>query len=192
MKYHGACSCGKVKIGIDLDPFLIYNCHCSHCRSFASGVGSKNAKAACHAGAALWRWNMHLWCDDDSLGGSNDVNEIMEYEKTSANGGLFAMSRGRCRHCKDPMVEYCHRLVAPFVMVACDPVVGLPKPNTNIFYNSGYQKGTDGLRTIYSDFGSLLYEAWIIFIIAIPSLPRSIWTRLGRSGKTRSSLSKVE
>ena len=169
MKYQGACSCGKVKIGIDIDPFLIYNCHCSRCRAFASS--GKKDPALFHAGAAVWRWNVQV----------DGGNDALEYEHTSANGGLFAMSRGRCCQCKDPMIEYCHRLVAPFVMVARDPLPGLPPANTNIFYNSGYQKGTGGLRTIHSDVSSLLFEVWIILIIAIPSLPRSIWSRITRS-----------
>jgi hypothetical protein len=168
MKYQGACRCGKVRIGIDIDPFLIYNCHCSRCRAFAS---HEKDPALFHAGAAVWRWNVHVDSDDDDL---------LKYERTSANGGLFAMSRGRCRECNDPMVEYCHRLVAPFVMVACDPFKDLPSPDTNIFYNSGYQKGTGGLRTIHTDLGSLFYEVWIILIVAIPSIPRSIWSRLTR------------
>lgn len=173
MKYQGACSCGKVRIGIDIDPFLIYKCHCSHCRAFASrGKDS----APFHAGAAVWRWNVEV---------EGNVDDILEYEQTSANGGLFAMSRGRCRQCKDPMIEYCHRMVAPFIMVASDPFKDLPSPDTNIFYNSGYQKGTGGLRTIHTDVGSLLYEVWVILIVAIPSIPRAIWSRFTRGRRQK-------
>lgn len=180
MKYQGACRCGKVRIGIDIDPFLIYNCHCSHCRAFASHGGDP---ALFHAGAAVWRWNVQVDSDEDN---------ILEYEQTSANVGLFSMSRGRCRDCKDPMIEYCHRMVAPFVMVAHSPLPGLPPPDTNIFYNSGHRKGTGDLRTIHSDFGSLLYEVWIILIVAIPSIPRSIWSRFTRSNRKRRTPFKQE
>jgi hypothetical protein len=173
MKYQGSCSCGKIKIGVDIDPFLNYNCHCSHCREFAS---KENTKALYHAAGAMWCWNVDL----------EDEQKVMEYNKTSALVGLFAMSRGRCRYCKDPMIEYCHRLVAPFVMVPTN-VLGLPPPDTNIFYNSGLKQGTHGLHTLYTDFGSLMYEIWIILIVAIPSIPKSILTRLGRGRNNSNS-----
>jgi hypothetical protein len=165
--YQGSCSCGKVKIGVDIDPFLNYKCHCSHCRSFAS---RGSTKALYHSGGAVWRWNAYL----------DDEENVMEYDETRALGGLFAMSRGRCSNCKDPIIENCHRLVAPFVMVPTNTLVGLSHPDTNIFYNSGLKQGTHGLRTIYTDFGSLMYEIWIILIVAIPSIPKSIIARLRR------------
>lgn len=181
MKHQGSCSCGSVQIGIDTDPFLVYNCHCSHCRKFASKPYDDDASAApaalYHHGAGVWRWNVCV-----SGNGSNSSEVLLDYEETTATAGLFAMSRGRCRQCKDPVVEWCHRLVAPFCMVACEPFIGQLKPadTTNIFYDSGLFQGTNGLRTIHTDLGSLLYEVYIILIVAIPSLPRSIWARLSR------------
>ena len=155
MKHEGSCSCGNVKIDLDTDPFLNYNCHCSHCRTFGRSV--------IHHGAAMWRWNVK-------------VNGAVKYEKTTSLFGLFGMSRGRCESCEDPIVEWCERLMYPFAMVMGKPLK-LPPASVNIFYNSGLQQGTNDLLTIRSDLGSMLYEFVMIVLVAIPNLPRSICAR---------------
>lgn len=159
MKHTGSCGCGAVTIGLDTDPFLNYNCHCSHCRSFAN--------SSFQSGAAAWRWNVK-------------TTGMIHYDRTTALFGLFGMSRGRCANCREPVVEWCERFVWPFVMVVSKPLKLAP-PNVNLFYDSGLKEGTKDLLTIRSDLGSLLYEVLIIVVVAIPSLPRSLYARLTRS-----------
>jgi len=154
---HGRCSCGSVRLSIDVDPIMTYNCHCSRCRSFAN--------ADFHQGAAVWSWNAQVEGD-------------LEYKNTTSLFGLFAMSRGSCAKCKDPMYEACHRLIAPYAMVSSKPF-GF-KANSNLFYDSGKQLGTQGLRTVRSDIGSLLFEILMIIFVAIPSIPRSLIARMNR------------
>jgi hypothetical protein len=176
MKYQGTCQCGKVRIGILSDPFLKYNCHCSHCRAFASKYCTFTADAAgksCaangapfHAGVFVWRWSVLL---------EEDGNESIEYEYTSSLGGLFGLARGRCAGCKQPVWERGRHLAAPYAMVMAPPLMNV-LPDTNIFYNSGLRQGTEDLpRTIYSDLGSWLFQIWIVLSVALPQLPSSIF-----------------
>ena len=162
MKYQGSCKCGAVKLGVDAEPFLLYNCHCSHCRAFATKYSSRYDLF--HTAGAIWRWNTH-------------IQGNLDYEWTTSLMGLIGLSRGRCSKCKEPMVEYGERLVKPFAMVMCRPLGDL-KPTVNLFYNSGHTKGTMGLKTLYSDLGSLLYEIFVICCYGLSSLPRSIATYL--------------
>ena len=181
MKYQGACQCGKVRVGILTEPFLKYNCHCSHCRAFASrycatiadndgtckspeGAAAVN-RAPYHPGVFVWRWSVLL---------DEDGDEAIEYEYSSSLGGLFGLARGRCSNCKQPVWERGRRLAAPYAMVMAPPLRNVV-PDTNIFYNSGFQKGTVGARTtIYTDFGSWMFQIWIVLSVAIPQLPSSI------------------
>lgn len=163
----GTCQCGAVSIAIDIKPFLTYNCHCSHCRGFASKYHqSKPAKY--HGGAAVWKWNVAL-----------QGQENISYEKSSSLGGLFAMSRGRCSKCHQPIWESGERAILPFAMVMTEPLLKL-QPNTDIFYNSGLQEKPTGKTVVKSDLGSLLYEIYLIVFVAIPLIPWSIFKRLLR------------
>jgi hypothetical protein len=178
MKHQGACSCGAVEIAIDTTPFLLYRCHCSHCRAFATlpsqGNPDGNATrgvAPYHTAGAVFRWNVDVTKGQDML----------DYASTVDFTGMLGMSRGRCRQCHSPMVEWCHRLAIAFCMVPLQPLRPKLEPDTNLFFDSGFQKETLGLRTIHSDWASLLYEVWLILTVAIPSLPRSLWERFSRS-----------
>lgn len=169
----GTCQCGAVSLAIDIKPFLTYNCHCSHCREFASRYRSEPVPF--HGGGAVWKWNVALRKGHDHL----------EYERSCALGGLFAMSRGRCRTCHQPIWEKGERFILPFAMVMAQPLLPELEPDTDLFYNSGLQQGPTGSTVIRSDGGSLLYELYVIVCVAIPSLPWSIFQRLtrGQSGK---------
>ena len=160
----GQCQCGQVKISIDTQPFLSYNCHCSHCRGFASKHAPE--PAAYHGGGAVWKWNVKV--DGD-----------MDYEPSTSLGGLFAMERGRCSSCKQPVWESGERLILPFAMVMSKPVLDF-EPDTDIFYDSGLKGGTTGDVVIRSDLGSLLYEVYLIAFKAIPLIPWSLYKRVTR------------
>ena len=165
-QHSGSCSCGAVSIALDMKPFLAYNCHCSHCRGFGSKY--KTQPVPYHGGGAVWKWNVALQGQDQ-----------IEYERSTSLGGLFAMSRGRCKKCHDPIWESGERAILPFAMVMSEPLLPF-QPDTDIFYNSGYQKGPTGKTVIKSDLGSLLYEIYLIVFVAIPMLPWSLFKRLGR------------
>lgn len=177
MKYEGACQCGKVRIGILSEPFLKYNCHCSHCRAFASkyrtssvdAIGKSDASVPFHPGVFVWRWSVVLEAEG---------NESIEYEYSTSLAGLFGLARGRCVSCKQPVWERGRRLAAPYAMVMAPPLRNVI-PDTNIFYDSGLRQGTEGLpTTIYSDLGSWLYEIWVVVTVAIPQIPSSIFASL--------------
>lgn len=192
MKYQGSCQCGRVRVGILSEPFLKYNCHCSHCRAFASKYNDTiiaddgtdkssmnhnptNGGAPYHSGVFVWRWSVVLLEEEDERG----RDEAIEYEYSSSLGGLFGLARGRCSNCKQPIWERGRILAAPYAMVMVPPLRNVV-PDTNIFYNSGYQKDTTAgvRRTIYTDFGSWMFEIWIVLSVAIPQLPSSIFEYL--------------
>jgi hypothetical protein len=65
----------------------------------------------------------------------------------------------------------------PFSMVVAKPLK--IQPNVNLYYDSGWKKGPDDVRTtIHSDLGSFLYELWVILISAVPQLPNALWMRM--------------
>lgn len=159
MKYQGTCSCGKVKVGILTEPLLSYNCHCSHCRAFASRYHGEEQPY--QSAVMVWRWSVR-------------THGTILYEPSTGVGGLFAMQRGRCASCLDPVWEKGERFAAPYAMVMTKTLVNVV-PDTNIYYNSGFQKGpTDVKVTIYSDLGSLLYEVWTVLTSGMWYLPASI------------------
>jgi len=96
----------------------------------------------------------------------------IEYAPTTALWGLYAMSRGRCAICKEPVLEKCERLIAPFAMIPCELLK--IEPDVNIYYGSGLKKGNNGLKTVYSDLGSLLFEIFLIVVKGLPTLPTSL------------------
>ncbi|KAI2500335.1 Reverse transcriptase (RNA-dependent DNA polymerase) [Fragilaria crotonensis] len=113
----------------------------------------------------VWRWSVK-------------TEGTIEYEQSVALGGLFAMQRGRCASCKDPMWERGQRLAAPYAMVMAKPLGVVP--DTNLCYDSGYKKGPADVKvTIYSDLGSLAYELWIVLTVAMWHLPQSVFALLG-------------
>jgi hypothetical protein len=163
MKNQGECTCGKVKVGILTESLMSYNCHCSNCRAFASKF--RKEPQPFQAAVFVWRWSVK-------------TEGAIEYEQSVALGGLFAMQRGRCASCKDPIWEQGQRLAAPYAMVMAKPLGIIP--DTNLYYDSGYKKGpTDMKVTIYSDLGSLVYEIWIVLSVAIWHLPQSVFASLG-------------
>ncbi|CAJ1970093.1 unnamed protein product [Cylindrotheca closterium] len=164
----GRCKCGNVSIAIDMKPFLAYNCHCSHCRGFASKYQSKPARYS--GGGAVWKWNV-------TIQGSENI----DYERSTSLGGLFAMSRGRCSQCHQTIWESGERVIFPFAMVMAEPLLGL-KPDTEIFYNSGYKdwKASPNNMVVHSDIGSLMYEIYLIVFVAIPMIPWSLFKRMMR------------
>jgi hypothetical protein len=190
MKYEGMCHCGKVRVEILSEPFLKYNCHCSHCRAFASKYESPSSSSSCsaaddagcggnshhhdaglglpyHPGVFVWRWSVVV---EEEVRGQS-----IEYEYSSSLGGLFGLARGRCRSCKQPVWERGRRLAAPYAMVMAPPLRHVV-PDTNIFYNSGLQLGTGGASTtIYTDLGSWLYEIWVVLTVAVPQIPSSLF-----------------
>ncbi|KAG7369136.1 hypothetical protein IV203_031879 [Nitzschia inconspicua] len=88
--------------------------------------------------------------------------------------GLFSLARGRCSHCKDPMVEWGGRAALPFSMVAAKPLK--IQAVINIYYESGWKKGPHDVKvTIHSDLWSFLYELWVILINATPQIPYSLY-----------------
>lgn len=129
----GTCPCGAVSVAIDLKPFFTYNCHCSNCRAYASRFQPEPLPF--NGGAVVWKWNVTLY-----------GTENIEYESSAAVGGLFAMSRGRCSKCHQPVWESGSRVLFPFAMVSTTPVLKL-KPNTDIFYDLGL-KGTSTCPTV--------------------------------------------
>ena len=169
----GTCSCGACSLAVDMKPFLLYNCHCSHCRRFASSChhenGKPNPKAPYHGGGAVFKWNVAI-----------RGQEHIEYEQSSSLGGLFAMSRGRCRKCKEGIWESGERAVLPFAMVMGKPLLKNLEPNVDIYYDSGYKRGPTLETVLYSDLGSLLYELVIIVFVAIPCIPWSLYKRMVR------------
>lgn len=162
MKHQGQCKCGAVKVGLLTDPLMKFNCHCSHCRGFASKYHEQEPKPTYNPTVFAWRW-------------SAKVEGNVEYEHTVALGGLFAIKRGRCASCKQPMFETGGRVAAPYAMVMAEPL-GIAV-DTNLYYDSGVKEGpTDNIRvTIHSDIGSLLYEIWIIMTVGLAMLPFSIF-----------------
>ena len=169
---HGTCSCGAISLGIDMKPFLLYNCHCSHCRRFASSCqhdGKTNSNAPYHGGGAVFKWNVAI-----------RGKEHIEYEQSSSLGGLFAMSRGRCRKCKEGIWESGERAVLPFAMVMGKPLLANLEPNVDMYYDSGFRRGPTTKKVLYSDLGSLLYELAIIVFVAIPCISWSLYKRMMR------------
>ena len=146
MKHSGTCACGSVRISLLTDPVMLYNCHCSHCRAFAS-MHEKEPRPYQQA-CAVWRWTVLV-----------DEGEV-EYQHTVGAWGLFSLQRGRCRQCKDPIWERGGRLAYPYCMVATKPLA--LEPDVNLYYDSGLKQGLLGLRTIRTDLGSFLFEALII------------------------------
>jgi len=153
MLHEGTCPCGAVRMGLLSSPIMKYLCHCSHCRKF-----SGQPYQAC---VAVFRWSIN-------------VEGPIEYVKTVGGGGLFSLDRGRCSNCKAPIVEYGGRCALPYAMCAAEPL-GI-EPDINFYYDSGLKQGPEDLRvTIRTDFGSFMYEIWLILTVAIPSLPMSLW-----------------
>jgi len=189
----GQCRCGAVSIAIDMKPFLNYNCHCSHCRGFASRCQPQRDDTDAtddkegvlyHGGGAVWKWNVQF------LNGSD--NNI-EYEGSSSLGGLFAMQRGKCRICRQAIWESGQRLIFPLAMVMAAPLLPGICPDTDIFYDSGYQKGTTGTKVLQTDLGSLTYEIFLLVVKAIPSIPWSLYKRFTRTTARRATeTNKVE
>jgi hypothetical protein len=163
----GSCRCGAVSLSIDMKPFLTYNCHCSHCRAFASKFEGRELPY--HGGAAVWKWNVAIRGDDK-----------IEYEQTSSLGGLFSMSRGRCSNCHQPIWESGERAILPLAMVMAEPFLPGIKPNVDLFYDSGAKIRPTASRVLYTDLGSLLYEIYLVLFVAIPMLPWSLFKRLTR------------
>ena len=161
----GTCHCGAVSIAIDMKPFLTYNCHCSHCRAFASRYGSEPVPF--HGGGAVWKWNVAFLPGHDN---NKDDDALMEYERSTSLGGLFGMSRGRCRICHQPIWERGERAIFPFAMVMTAPLLPELHPDTDIYYDSGLQQGPTTSTVIRSDLGSLLYELYLIVVVAIPRI----------------------
>jgi hypothetical protein len=164
MKYQGKCTCGAVQVGILTEPIMKYNCHCSHCRRFASRYEDEKEPAAYYTSAFVWRWSVRVEGD-------------VEFEQSTGVGAarLFGLQRGRCASCKQPVWEKGTRLALLYAMVAIPPLQGL-EPDTNIYYDSGLKQGTLGLKTtIYSDLGSLLYEVGLVLMVSIRMLPTSIF-----------------
>lgn len=166
MKHQGTCKCGAVKVGILTDPIMKHNCHCSHCRRFASKF--ENEPVSSFPGVFVWRWSVQ-------------VEGEIAYEPSTGAGGLVAFSRGRCASCKQPVWERGGRFAAPFATVSIPPLTGI-ETDANIYYDSGLKQGTTlGMKTnINSDFGSLLYVVWRVLTVAIPLLPASIFALFGK------------
>ena len=164
-KHQGSCRCNAVQVGLLTHPFLVYCCHCSHCRKFSS---SPNGYHAC----AAWRWTVHVPASSW---------KFLEFERTTGAWGLFSMQRGRCAVCKDPVLEVCGRAATPFIMVSTHALhKKTVKPNTtNLYYGSGLKRGEENnnrkTTTIISDWASFLYEIWIVISVALPALPQSLY-----------------
>jgi hypothetical protein len=131
--------------------------------------GKEIHKAPYHTGGAVFKWNV-------SINGKENI----EYEHSSSLGGLFAMSRGRCQKCKEGIWESGKRVVLPFAMVMGKPLLKELEPNIDIYYDSGYKQGPTTSKVLHSDLGSLLYEIVIIFFVAVPAIPWSIFRRMMR------------
>lgn len=175
MKYEGTCSCGAVHVGLLTEPFLKYNCHCSICRRFVSKFCTETDEPKpkpepksiprYNTAVAVWRW-------------AAIFNGEIEYDDTTnATFGLFGVSRGRCRICKDPVCEIGRRLFLPLAMVM-SPTVHI-EPDVNLHYDSGLKQGPDDMRlTLHTDVGTIAYEIWILLTVAIPTLPYSLFAWL--------------
>ena len=188
---------------------LKYNCHCSNCRKFAGH------DKPFHSGAMCWRWSVVVGGtsttidddDDDNSGGvadsssrasssNNNINtdNHLDYEYTTGRFGLFGLARGRCRHCKDCILEKGRRLAAPYAMVLTPPLKDL-EPDTDIFYNSGVlvqqsasqKSGTHNFtttattgnnRVLYTDLESVLFEIYTVLTSGLVSLPGSLLSRV--------------
>lgn len=168
----------------DGTPFLVYRCHCSHCRNFASRYATRPVPF--HAAAAVWRWNAAV-----------APPEKIEYEDTTSCFGLLGLSRGRCVQCHHPVWERGTRLMMPYTMVAAD-ILGL-EPNTNLFYNSGpcqqQEHSTSNASkwtTIHTDIGSLCYEIAMICCVALPRLPWSLYRYYCRDSSWNNHQQKVD
>ena len=162
MKHQGTCKCGAVKIGLLADPIMKYYCHCSHCRRFASRYqpNEKPYQSAC----AAWIWTVQ-------------VTGTIDYEHTVGAWGLFSLARGRCSSCHDPVWEKGGRLALPYAMVMAEPLH--IQPDMNIYYDSGHKKGPANMRvTIHSDWGSFLYEIWLVLTVALVTVPSTVWAWL--------------
>ena len=161
MKHQGCCSCGKVQIGLLTNPIFTCNCHCSHCRGFAS-KHSKDGPKEYLPTCAVWKWSLV-------------VRGELEYENTNGAGGIFALQRGRCVHCRDPVCEQGRRGAFTFATVMTNPLPNV-ESDTNLYYDSGSKNGPNDMKvTIYSDIGSFFYQLWLVLIIGLPSLPMSIY-----------------
>mmetsp|Transcript_57859 Transcript_57859/g.141363 ORF Transcript_57859/g.141363 Transcript_57859/m.141363 type:complete len:214 (+) Transcript_57859:200-841(+) len=202
LKYEGSCSCGRVKVGLLNEPMLKYNCHCSNCRKFAGH------NKPFHSGAMCWRWSvLEIMSVDGDV--ENSSNDIIEYEYTTGLFGLFGLARGRCRHCKDCILEKGRRLAAPYSMVMAPPLKDL-EPDTDIFYNSGVlvqqekqsqsqtsddrrtttattTTTTSSSRVLYTDFESVLFEIYTVLTSGLVSLPGSLLSRVMYWYKFRSN-----
>ena len=166
--HEGSCRCGAVRVGLCSAPLLAYRCHCSNCRGFASKFTNN-----------VLSYNQAIWCWKWSCVVIHG-QETLEWERTSGFYGLFAMHRGRCSKCKTPVVERgaANSLAYPYCMVMAPPLTGI-EPDTNIFWDSGTKEPSDQLATtIHSDWGSLLFEVYILLTLGLWRLPGSIWGRL--------------
>jgi hypothetical protein len=65
-------------------------------------------------------------------------------------------------------------------MVMTEPLLPGIIPDVDIFYDSGAKIMPTTPKVIYTDLGSLLYEIYIIAVVAIPLLPWSIFKRFTR------------
>lgn len=174
----GTCSCGAVKLAIDIMPLLSYSCHCSRCRKFINRYLSK--PVAYSGGAAVFQWNV-------AIEGEEDIS----YEQSSALGGLFAMSRGRCSKCHQIVWESGENLIMPFAMVMTTVLPDL-KPTADIFYGSGKKEGPTAPLVFHSDLGSLAFEIFMIIFVAIPMIPWSLCARLMRSSASTKPSAKSD
>jgi hypothetical protein len=140
------CSCGAVTIRTYTTSMLTFNCHCSHCRA--------------STGAPYCESSMFWKCAVGLVG-------PIEYHRTSAQGGLIGLDRGRCSDCHDPVIDVGRALLSMFRFPSAK-VLRL-EPDTNIFYNSGEQGGTLGLKTYKADFMSSVFVYPIILCKGVRS-----------------------
>lgn len=150
----GTCTCGAVTITAYTSPMLVFNCHCSKCRAFTGEPYSSSSM--------FWKCAIRV-----------DGEDHIEYQRTFAQYGMIGLSRGRCRDCRDPVIDVGRRLLGMF---HCPSATVLHLvPTTNIMYNSGEQQGTMGLTTYRSDFMSSIFVFPIIFYKGFPQLLYLFW-----------------
>lgn len=150
----GTCTCGAVTITTYTSPMLVFNCHCSKCRAFTSETYSSSSM--------FWKCAVRI-----------DGEDHIEYKRTFAQYKTIGLSRGRCKDCRDPVIDVGRHLLGMFHFPSAT-VLQL-EPTTNIMYNSGEQLGTMELITYRSDFMSSIFVYPIILYKGIPQLLYLFW-----------------
>merc|ERR1712194_172353 len=141
----GSCKCGAVKMWQRRAGGLFaFRCHCSHCR---------NAYEKDEITQGKYSSGNIDWC-------CNIKSEGPVKSTFTCSPSTVCLRREECAECGTPTVSRGRGSLTGFTFINFENFnrgqpVPLVNPDANIFYNSGLKEGEDGIKTYYSDVGSL-------------------------------------